>query len=261
MLVFFDPSSGVENINNHFQLPFVCLLGEVIRTLSHRREGSARYYLLLAILRAHFEEHHLTNCFMGLVYTMALSELRSFFVPFDVYLSEQDHRVPINLLLDEEQQEDFLLHTVLVEESRRVQEAQLKPNEDIADNLKLYTSAISLATLIAATDQRRKDKRQSIVNDDEAIKTALLIDDPILRLHALTVIYQFEQVHRECVPEFALNVVSSASDNAHIPLIFHVLLFLMFWSTFATMVPLDKSKHQLDRLLDRLESRTKSSVS
>jgi hypothetical protein len=68
-----------------------------------------------------------------------------------------------------------------------VQEAQLKHNEGAADNLELYTSAIIRAALIAATDQIRKDKRQSNVDDDEAIKTALLIDDPILRLHAVTI--------------------------------------------------------------------------
>lgn len=246
----FDSSSSVESVNNHFQLPFVCLLGEVIRTLSRRREGGARYYLLLAILRAHFEEHQLTNCFTGLIYTMPLSELRSFFVPFDLYLSEQDHRVPFNLLLNEEQQDDSLLYTI--------QGVQHKHNEGAADNLKLYTSVISLAALVAAIDQRQKDKRQSIVKDDEAIKTALLIDDPILRLHAITVIWQFEQIQPEYVPEIVLNCVSLAVDNTQTPLICHVLLFLIFWSTFASMVALEKSKHQLDQLLDRLESRTNS---
>jgi hypothetical protein len=98
----FDSSSGAKNIDNHFQLPFACLLGEVIRTLSHRREDSARYYHILAILRAHFEEHQLTNYFTGLIYTTAVSGLRSFFVPFDVYVAEQDQQVPFNLLLDEE---------------------------------------------------------------------------------------------------------------------------------------------------------------
>jgi hypothetical protein len=254
-----DSSSNRKDIHNHLQLPFACLLGEVVRTMSRQREGSARYNLLLAILRVHFEEYQLANCFIGLVHMTAAPSLRSFFVPFDAYLAEQDQRPPFNLILDDEQQEDFLLYTVLTEEVQRVQEAQHECNDTTANDLKLYTSAISLAALIAAIDQRRKDKRQLIVNDDEAIKTALLINDPILRLHALTVTWQFEQtmneqIDQKSMPETALNLLLLITNNDQIPLELHAFVFLIFWLTFGSIIPTYKSKQELGRLLDRLES-------
>ncbi|CAF3892123.1 unnamed protein product, partial [Rotaria sp. Silwood1] len=230
-------------------LPFICLLGEIVCTLCRQKKGGIRYGLLLTILRVHFEEHQWKNCFLGLLCLVTNDRtVRTYFQKFDYYLSDHNQLLSFDVQLNDEIMKRNILHTELLKERQRAEEARHVGEDDIT----LYNISISFAILCAALHEGENQPDEIV---QEIMQTILLIIDPILRLHALAIILQLSQYYRisknnlDWISKEALNVLSKESQ---ISLNSHALLFLIWWTTFACHADIRMIYYYTNRLIDYL---------
>ncbi|CAF3228583.1 unnamed protein product [Rotaria sp. Silwood2] len=223
--------------------PFVCLLGEIVRSLSSQRKGGIRFALLLAILRIHFEKHQWTQIFRGLLTLVTRAhDIKRYFYKFDCFLSDKYGQSPYD---DKTLQEDNLL-IALFHERQRAEELRKKST----DCLKLYEASISIAILSAALYEQND---QPLEIADEIWLTVTHIRESILRLHAITIIWHLSQTyttsaHRiDMICQEALAVIDNQQS-----IVDHSLLFLIWWTTFANIADNRTIAYQVHLLLDHL---------
>ncbi|CAF1346057.1 unnamed protein product, partial [Didymodactylos carnosus] len=144
------------NANNLTHLPDIQNIEEQISKISCEDDSPETIDLFMIWLCVtHFEEYQWKNCFLG-------------------------------FLFNDEIVKENTLHTELFDERRRAGEVQ----NITGNNIHFYQISISLTVLCAALYEEGYQPHESA---DEIMLTVRLITEPILRLHTLTMIWQFSQ--------------------------------------------------------------------
>jgi hypothetical protein len=168
-----------------YRMTVLCVLVEILCLVSKGMSFSlnvVRCALLLFIMRSHCEEYNLFNFYVAIIY-LARSKLQigRYFSKFEQQLSTTGTRPIPN-------QEELRVQLInaLTAERERGEAVRLNMIDRDENALQLYISAVSSSALSAALEQQNL-----------GLSTALHINNPVLKVHALSVIYKFTQCREQ----------------------------------------------------------------
>ncbi|CAF4855165.1 unnamed protein product [Rotaria socialis] len=187
-----------SNLNMH-GLPLTCMLIETLLNINSLQMNPIAYSLLLTIFQRQFAKHDLASCFVAFLCTIDKREILDYAMKFDELLYSTDHGAKFSALMAYGEAKKDKLNDVLTTERQRVkaarrhdprqynQDHRSKFDRDI--DLELYVGTISIAVIYKVQYDVLDQNLFSLV--DESIENAFSITDPVLRVHALNIIYRF----------------------------------------------------------------------